>query len=206
MIDDAPTDPTTLPTDALFARAAAGETRAMVALHRRLNPRVVRVAAGVIGRVDGADDVAQEAWVQVLARIGEGILPAAHAEAALRRQVVRGALDTTRRRRRREGLLRLFGPLALRPATTPAADPLLGEHLRQALDALPEGQRVPLVLREVEGWSGAEIAEALGVSAATVDQRISRARRAMRERLEREGVERPGVPRQVAAPNPGEAS
>jgi len=57
------------------------------------------------------------------------------------------------------------------------------ECLVAALDALPEGQRVVFVLKDLEDWSTEEIAEQLAQSPATVRQRLHRARLQVQERL-----------------------
>ena len=49
---------------------------------------------------------------------------------------------------------------------------------------LPEMQRMALFLSDVEGMSQDEVAEVLGVAVGTVKSRISRARAALREKLE----------------------
>lgn len=59
----------------------------------------------------------------------------------------------------------------------------LRECLLQALDALPEPQRVVFVLRDLEDWSTEEIAARLGANAPTVRQRLHRARVLVQERL-----------------------
>jgi RNA polymerase sigma-70 factor (ECF subfamily) len=51
--------------------------------------------------------------------------------------------------------------------------------VRQALDRLPEGQRVALVLVDLHGLSVAEAAEVLEVAEGTVKSRCSRGREAM---------------------------
>lgn len=59
----------------------------------------------------------------------------------------------------------------------------LGPELRAALDALPEAFRQVVWLRDVEEFSYAEIAKMLDVPLGTVMSRLSRARRALFDRL-----------------------
>jgi RNA polymerase sigma-70 factor (ECF subfamily) len=59
----------------------------------------------------------------------------------------------------------------------------LRDLLEQAIDTLPDGMREVFVLREVEGMSTSEVAEALGVSDDVVKTRLSRGRSALRRVL-----------------------
>jgi RNA polymerase sigma-70 factor (ECF subfamily) len=52
-----------------------------------------------------------------------------------------------------------------------------------AIEDLPELYREPFVLKHVEGWSYAEIADVLGLPPDTVETRLVRARRLLREKL-----------------------
>lgn len=72
-----------------------------------------------------------------------------------------------------------------------AADPLgwLIAHERQsllqrAMSELPERDRELLSLKYLEGWSYRQMADSLGVSFVTIESRLHRARRRLRERLE----------------------
>ena len=58
------------------------------------------------------------------------------------------------------------------------------ERLRRGLQALPVPARQVLTL-SLEGLSGAEIAEVLGITENNAGVRLSRARRALREEMER---------------------
>jgi len=60
----------------------------------------------------------------------------------------------------------------------------LGREVRRAVDDLPEGMRVALVLRVYEGLSFEEIGEVQGRNAVAVRKRYSRALEALRGRLE----------------------
>ena len=67
------------------------------------------------------------------------------------------------------------------------ADGGLGEHARRILDRvahLADTYREPLILRAVHGMRTRQIAEALAIAPATVDTRIARARRMLREQTE----------------------
>ncbi len=68
------------------------------------------------------------------------------------------------------------------PAPAPADRP---EALEQALRALPDAQRVPLVLFHFEGMSYDEIAARTGVSVGKVKTDIHRGRLALKQKLER---------------------
>src|SRR4030042_4021521 len=65
------------------------------------------------------------------------------------------------------------------------ADPGLVRNLREALDELHPRYRVPLVLKDMEGFSQEETARTLQRPLGTVKARISRGREQLRKRLEK---------------------
>ena len=66
----------------------------------------------------------------------------------------------------------------------PAMEAELRTALREAIDQLPGEYRAPLLLRDVEGLSTLEVAEALGLKPATIKSRVHRARLFLSKRLE----------------------
>jgi len=79
--------------------------------------------------------------------------------------------------------------------------------LTRAIDELPGLYRTVLILRDVDGLSNEEVAEAVGESVAAVKSRLHRARMALREQLDR--VFRPGPGRRTfhqTGPSPLEPS
>ena len=80
------------------------------------------------------------------------------------------------------------------PATSPTGRPNpeqnynqseLAEILKKTIQGLPQGFRVVFALRDVDGLSTEETAEALGLSVPAVKSRLLRARLQLRERLSR---------------------
>ena len=67
------------------------------------------------------------------------------------------------------------GPAAIRSAVQPP-DTETALTVRAALAQLPDEQRIPLILLDIEGYSVAEIAKALGVAEGTVKSRCARGR------------------------------
>ncbi|MGB8958311.1 MAG: RNA polymerase sigma factor [Candidatus Aminicenantales bacterium] len=65
------------------------------------------------------------------------------------------------------------------------ADPGLVRNLREALDALHPRYRVPVVLKDMEGFSQEEIAKIIKRPVGTVKARISRGREQLRLKLEK---------------------
>lgn len=66
-------------------------------------------------------------------------------------------------------------------------EPVLGEELQTALDALPENFRAPILLCDVEQMDYQEIAQVLNLPIGTVRSRIHRGRGQMRATLARLG-------------------
>jgi len=65
------------------------------------------------------------------------------------------------------------------------ADPGLVRNLREALNALHPRYRVPVVLKDMEGFSQEEIAKIIKRPVGTVKARISRGREQLRRKLEK---------------------
>jgi RNA polymerase sigma-70 factor (ECF subfamily) len=152
--------------------------------------RVVSVAYRITGDRAEAEDVAQEAFVQ-LARAG--IQPGA-VQGWLYRAAVHGAMNAVRSRRRRSERERRDFRLerSLRDAGERATDPLRiverrddAAQLRAALLRIGERDAGLLALRYA-GLSYREIAETTGTGAAQVGTRLARAERALRREIERE--------------------
>jgi RNA polymerase sigma-70 factor (ECF subfamily) len=114
-------------------------------------------------------------------------------------------LDALRRRTRR---ITDIGEVSEGPWLTPYPDRVLDPSVTHetiglpyitALQVLPARQRAVLLLRDVQGWSGAATASALELSAAAVSSALQRARTAMRQNLAD-----PGEPAASAAEVEGE--
>lgn len=69
-------------------------------------------------------------------------------------------------------------------------DRLLRADIEKALDALPDGYRVVIVMVDVQGFSYAEVADALSVPVGTVRSRLNRARMRMQNALWRQARQR----------------
>lgn len=126
---------------------------------------------------DDADDVTQKVMLTVM-RHFEAIEPGRE-RAYLYRVTHNHARKAHRtRRRRKEDVIE---DLSERPAPHPELDSLLErrrahDELCRILGRLPEKLREVFVLFEFEGWTQAEISEALGVAQGTVASRLRRAR------------------------------
>ena len=88
--------------------------------------------------------------------------------------------------RRREGNLGSDGVVDDLPDPNPSGDPerrLLLRQIVEAVQALPEAQRVVMVLVEVEGFSYREAADLLEIPIGTVMSRLARARISIGQRF-----------------------
>jgi RNA polymerase sigma-70 factor (ECF subfamily) len=164
----------------LLKRAAAGEHAAIAELFARHAAAVHRTAYRLTGSAADADDVLQDVFVGLPEALrtyqGRGSFVG-----WLGRVAARTALMRMRRRtRRREVPFDAAGDLP-----SAGAEPRGDERaaIDRALAALPEGLRAVFVLKEVEGYSHAEIGEMLGIRAGTAEVRLFRAKRILRDLL-----------------------
>lgn len=106
---------------------------------------------------------------------------------------VNAAIDLLRQRKKHQGALSLDDPdLPVVPDRGPSPEELSEEHERrqllwQAIESLPEPHRIPLLLREIEGLSYREIAQALDLEEGTVKSPLARARLLLRKLLLQKG-------------------
>src|SRR5436853_140600 len=159
--------------------------------------RAYRLATSITGNEQDAEEVVQDAFWAVVRKIDSFRGESAFGS-WLYRIVANAAYQKLRRRRNREQELSLdevlpfFDECGRHVApeidwTPRAGDPAAQTELRMALtaaiDDLPAASRTALVLRDVEGRSNEEIAEALGLTVPVVKTRVHRARLLLRKRL-----------------------
>jgi len=184
-----------LTDDEVVAQVLRGQTALFEILMRRYNERVYRAARAIVRDEKEAEDVMQQAYVSAYAHLRQ-FSGQARFSTWLTRIAVHEALARVRRRGRYEPFDE-NGPTMealMRPTTTvdperQAFSAELRALLESAIDRLADGAREVFVLRDVEGLSTAEVAEALDVSEDVVKTRLSRARAALRrDLLERAGA------------------
>ena len=172
-----------------IARFSKGDTSAFQEVVDATSARLVRLGARMLGNVADAEDVVQEAYVKAYRSLLAGQFDhRAKVETWLYRIVINAAIDARRARARREPVLEV-GEETADEAGDRAADTRLAlAELEGWLGLLPPDQQAALVLKAVEGRESAEIAEILGCSEGAVEQRLVRARAALRKRRnDREG-------------------
>jgi RNA polymerase sigma-70 factor, ECF subfamily len=181
-------------------RARAGELDAFETLTHRYEQRVYSLALRMLRQEQDAEDVTQQTFLSALDNL-KGFRGDASFATWLRRIATHGALKIIRKRK---GL----DTVSLEEATEPADDydhiphpeyiadwrqspeQLVDKNetrrlLDEALGKLDEKHRLVFLLRDVEGLSVKEAAEALGLSEANTKVRLLRARLQLREDLTR---------------------
>jgi RNA polymerase sigma-70 factor (ECF subfamily) len=169
----------------LFARARDGDGDALTCLVDRHKDPLVNYLTRLSGCRERAEDLAQDTFIRLLERSER------HREQGmLRPYLYRIATNLVRSSQRRDRRWRLLAPrLAASQNGSGGEAPQiaaverreLGALLTESLRSVPLRFRVPLVLREVQDWSYADIADLLGCKAGTVKSRIHRGREMLRK-------------------------
>ena len=197
-----PTSPAGEPTDPeLVLRAQQGDNQAFAQLVSRHQRQLYRLAYRMTQSEADAQEILQEAFLNAYQK-----LPNFRGEAQfsswLYRIAANSALMRLRRKRRAPDTLPdepldVTGPkfssegqFAAPPRSDwsqRADEKMLNGELGRAIDtavkALPEDYRTVFLLKDVDGLSNEEIAEALGLTVPAVKSRLHRARLALREKL-----------------------
>jgi RNA polymerase sigma-70 factor (ECF subfamily) len=167
----------------LLARAQAGDERAFRELIEPYR-RGLRVHAyRMLGSLDDAEDVAQETLLRVWRALGR-FEPRSSLQTWLFRIATNACLDEIERRPRRpepvdpfpEELRGEADPLIYDPAARYALREGMELALLAAIQLLPGRQRAVLILRDVLGWTGPEVAELLDTTLVSVNSALQRAR------------------------------
>jgi RNA polymerase sigma-70 factor (ECF subfamily) len=177
-------------TDAeLVRQTLAGTSSAYAALVRRWAARVVGVCHARVGRAAAAEDLAQE----TLLRAFRSLPTLADAEKFgpwICGIASRTCLDWLKKSERSEvSLGEMGGDGEMRFAATGVAAPDRlerdeeTERLMAEVERLPESLRETLMLYYYEDCTYQDLAKRLGVSAATINARLTQARMMLRERM-----------------------
>jgi RNA polymerase sigma-70 factor (ECF subfamily) len=166
-----------------MARFCQGEASAFDALFQRYAPAMRGYLGRITGNPSSADDLVQLTFLSVVrarGRFQEG----ARVKPWLYAIATNAARDHQRRGRKPEELT-AEGELPATVAAETAGPRDLGleRTVQRALEMLPEGQRVPIMLHRFEGMSFAEIAESMGLTESAVKVRAHRGYARLRELL-----------------------
>ena len=177
----------------LVERVQRGEKAAFDLLVRKYQHKVIGVISRYVQDWSECQDVAQEAFLRAYRAIG-----AFRGDSQFYTWVYKIAINTAKNwlvsQGRRpptddvaiEDAVQLDGGIRLRESATPERE-LLRQEIEQTVFAtveqLPEELRTAITLREVDGLSYEEIAEAMQCPIGTVRSRIFRAREAIDEQL-----------------------
>ncbi|MCM8794338.1 MAG: RNA polymerase sigma factor [Candidatus Omnitrophica bacterium] len=158
---------------------------------RKYQARVRGHCLGMLGNTAEADDAAQEIFIKAYRGLGSfggrgGFstwlyrITVNHCRDCLR-SAMRRKTESWEKLREEEGEF-----LETRTAVMPQGQMADGrlQHVREALDKLPEAARTILILREVQGLSYQELADTLRCSVDAVKARLRRARQELEARFE----------------------
>jgi RNA polymerase sigma-70 factor (ECF subfamily) len=180
----------------LVDRVKSGDQQAFNLLVRKYERKVVRLISRLVRDPSEVEDVAQEAFIKAYRA-----LPQFRGDSAFYTWLYRIAVNTAKNYLVAQGRrpIPLSDTLSededgesfgredvVSDNHTPEAELLsrqIAETVNRAIEALPQDLRTAVTLREIEGLSYEEIAEAMNCPIGTVRSRIFRAREAIAEQL-----------------------
>jgi len=177
----------------VISRVLAGDRQAFGELVRRHERRAYRVALAITGKPEDAEEAVQETFISALQHLGE-FRQESRFTTWLTRIAVNEALQSRRRQKQvvsldqpaesgdEQMLPRLLEDWHDDPEKLYARQEIR-EMVEHAIRSLPAIYREAFVLRDVEGLTTEEAAEALGQTVPAMKTRLLRARLMMREAL-----------------------
>lgn len=171
-------------TPELLAACRRGDAVAIEEVVRRTHRQVYTLAVRLVRDRYEAEDVVQDSYLRALRGL-PSFREDARFETWLYRIVTNTAMSHLRRRARMGELWseRDDGGPEIPAPTELEEETVHRDALSRALDALPAGMRSVVILKDVYGFSCAEIGEELGVSEGAIKVRLHRARKRLKESL-----------------------
>lgn len=178
----------------VIAACKRGEPYAFEELIRLTHREVYSLALRLVGNPDDAAEVSQETYMKLLRTIKQfrgdskfstWLYRVTSSVAISRlRKMQRQRLDTALDD---EVWASMPGPASADPAVK-AEEAWLKGRLDAALRSLPPGYRTVVVMKDVYGFSLAEVGEQLGISEGAAKVRLFRARQRLKDMLHRDGT------------------
>ncbi len=180
----------------LVERAVAGDQKAFELLVIKYQRRIQRLIGRMVRDVDLVEDIAQETFIRAYRALAQF-----RGEAQFYTWLYRIAVNTAKKAlmdlKRNPTVSENSFKSGDDDETSPVENELISsetpdavlaskeiaEMVNAALEALPEELRQAITLREIEGFSYEEIAEAMSCPIGTVRSRIFRAREAISEKV-----------------------
>ena len=192
-----PPAPPLSPDAEILARAQAGDHHAfahLYALHKR---RIYSLCLRMVGNVAEAEDLTQEAFLQLFRKIATF-----RGESAFSTWLHRLAVNVVLMHLRKKGLPEVSLEESMEPQQEDGPKKDIGArdnvlagsidrvNLGRAIESLPPGYRIIFVLHDVEGYEHNEIAEMMGCSIGNSKSQLHKARMKLRDLLKTNRAEK----------------
>jgi len=174
------------PDGDLIAAVAAGDPRAARELVDRHLPRMVGLARRVLGNQADAEEVAQEVFLRVWKQAPKWKPGKAKFETWMHRVALNLCYDRLRKKREVTGE---DLPEAIDDGANPGEalhQKELAARINEALQALPDRQRVAVTLCHHEGYTNIEAAAMMDISVDALESLLARGRRKLKDLLRSE--------------------
>jgi RNA polymerase sigma-70 factor, ECF subfamily len=178
------------PDDDVLARAQAGDHLAFAQLYSLHKRRIYSLCLRMVGNVAEAEDLTQEAFLQLHRKIATF-----RGDSAFSTWLHRLAINVVLMHLRRKGLSLISLDEAMDPAPDEGPGRSFGAPdltlagsidrlaLQRAIDDLPAGYRLIFVLHDIEGYEHNEIAAMLDCSIGNSKSQLHKARLKLRDAL-----------------------
>lgn len=169
------------PDEILLERIARGDASALSAFVARKMPRLMSLGRRLLGDVAEAEDVAQETLLRTWKQAPEWVPGKARIDTWMHRVALNLCYD---RLRRRKDTVRTEDIEIVDATPGPSArleQSQTAQRLQQALERLPERQKVAITLCYYQELSNIDAAKLMGVSIEALESLLARARRGLRD-------------------------
>lgn len=167
---------------ALIRKFIDGDESAFEELINKHKEKVRNIIYLTLGDSDLIDDISQDVFINVYHN-----LKVFRFESKFTTWLYRIAVNKCRDYLRKKKVRNIFVPLKQEHdpgVNAPNQNSDIQRLVRKAIDKLPEKLKVPLVMRDIDGFSYKEIGDALNCEVGTIKSRIFRARESLKIILE----------------------